>query len=72
MNSESIAKKIQSSEHDEYNKSEFTEIKKIEYRMNNLIDPFDRSNRLKKVMIDNSFPEHLLSNQDYYSKWILK
>jgi len=72
MNSESIAKKIQSSEHDEYNKSDFTEIKKIEYRINNLIDPFDRSNKLKKVMIDNSFPEHLLSNLDYYSRWILK
>ena len=69
---ENIAKKIKSSEHNEFNKSTFTQIKKIEYRMNNLIDPFDRSNKLKRVNIDESFPEYLIKNQDFYSEWILK
>lgn len=72
MDSENIAKKIKSSEHNEFNTSAFTQTKKIKYRMNNLIDPFDRSNRLKKVNIDESFPEYLFKNQDYYSEWILK
>ena len=72
MNAENIAKKIKSSEHNEFNKSTFTQIKKIEYRINNLIDPFDRSNRLKRVNIDESFPKYLIKNQDYYSEWILK
>ena len=72
MNAENIAKKIKSSEHSEFNRSNFTQIKKIEYRMNNLIDPFDRSNKLKRVNIDESFPEYLIKNQDFYSEWILK
>ncbi len=72
MSAENIAKKIKSSEHDEFNKSAFTQIKNIEYRINNLIDPFDRSNRLKRVNIDESFPDYLIKNQDYYSEWILK
>ena len=56
----------------EFNKEEFTNISKIKFRIENLIDPFERKNKLTKVKINESFPNFLVNNQDYYSDWILK
>ena len=60
MTYEKIAEKIKSSEHSEYNKHEFTDIEKIKYRVENLIDPFDRKFNLRKIKIDDTFPDELL------------
>ena len=59
MTYEKIAEKIKSSEHSEYNKHEFTDIEKIKYRVENLIDPFDRKFNLRKIKIDDTFPDEL-------------
>lgn len=72
MTYEKIAEKIKSSEHSEYNKNEFTDIKKIKYRVENLIDPFDRKFNLRKIKIDDTFPNELFRNQDKYKKWIVE
>ena len=64
--------KIKSSEHSEYNKHEFTDIEKIKYRVENLIDPFDRKFNLRKIKIDDTFPDELFINQDKYKKWIIE
>ena len=71
MNYQKIAQKIKSSEHFEFNKSNFTDLDKIKYRVENLIDPFDRNFRLKKINIDDSYPAQIINNIEYYKNWIL-
>lgn len=71
MNYSKIADKIKSSEHSEFNKDDFTNLKKIKNRVENLIDPFERKYKLKKINIDNSFPKELILNKHLYKDWIL-
>ena len=66
-----ISKKIEDMAHTEFNKDNFKNKKKIRENIDNLIDPFDRNLRLKKVKIDDSYPEYLLKNLDLYKDWIL-
>ena len=72
MNYEKISNKIKSSEHSEFNKSNFTNIDNIKYRVENLIDPFDRNYKLTKTRIDETYPKYIFNNQEYYKNWILK
>jgi beta-1,4-mannosyl-glycoprotein beta-1,4-N-acetylglucosaminyltransferase len=71
MKPEEISKKIENMAHTEFNKEKFKNLKKIEDNINNLIDPFNRNLRLKKVKIDNNYPEYLLQNIEIYKDWIL-
>ena len=66
-----IAQKIRSSEHSEFNKNSFTNIDNIKKRVENLIDPFERNYKLKKVNIDDSFPKELVLNKNLYKDWIV-
>ena len=72
MDYQKISQKIKSSEHSEYNKVDFTNIDNIKNRVENLIDPFDRNYKLKKIKIDKTYPKYILANQEYYKDWILK
>ena len=72
MDFQKISDKIRSSEHSEFNKSNFTDINNIQFRVENLIDPFDRNYKLKKIMIDDTYPKYIFNNQEYYTNWILK
>lgn len=72
MSYEKIADKIKSSEHKEFNKNIFTDIEMIKYRVENLIDPFDRNFILQKKIIDKEFPDEIFNNQEKYKNWILK
>jgi len=72
MDYQKISQKIKSSEHSEYNKADFTNIDNIKNRVENLIDPFDRNYKLKKIKIDKTYPKYILANQEYYKDWILK
>ena len=71
MTPSEISQKIENMAHTEFNKEQFKNINKIEENINNLIDPFDRNLRLKKVKIDNNYPEYLLQNIEIYKDWIL-
>ncbi len=71
MTPEEISKKIENMAHTEFNKEKFKNVDKIKDNINNLIDPFDRNLRLKKVKIDNNYPEYLLQNINIYKDWIL-
>ena len=68
---ERIAKKIKSYSHSEYNKPEFTDLKKIEERIKNRIDIFDRNYKYEKVDLDSTFPKYILNNLDKYQDWII-
>ena len=68
---ERIAKKIKSYSHSEYNKPEFTDLKKIEERIKNRVDIFDRNYKYEKVDLDSTFPKYILNNLDKYQDWII-
>ena len=71
MTPKEIAKKIENMAHTEFNKEQFKDIDKIKANIENLIDPFDRNFRLKKIKIDDSYPKYLLQNIELYKDWIL-
>ena len=71
MTPDEISKKINDMAHTEFNKEEFKNLDKIRENINNLIDPFNRNLRLKKVELDNSYPNYLLKNVELYKDWIL-
>ena len=66
-----IASKIKSYVHSEYDKSKFTDIEEINKRIENNIDPYDRKKALKKIQIDETFPDFILQNQEKLKKFIL-
>tara|TARA_B100000965_G_C19583330_1_gene754564 strand:+ start:1685 stop:2488 length:804 start_codon:yes stop_codon:yes gene_type:complete len=67
----SIAEKIKSYSHGEYNTKKLTDVKSIEYKIKNNLDIFDRGYDLKKVLIDGSFPEYISNNKDKLANWII-
>ena len=70
-NPKGISKKIQSYSHSEYNKSIYTDEKKIAERINNKIDIFDRNFKYEKIDIDDTFPKYILENINKYKDWII-
>ncbi len=72
MTPDEILNKIENMAHTEFNKEKFKNIEKIKENISNLIDPFDRNLRLKKVNIDHNYPEYLIQNLNIYKDWILK
>ena len=71
-NPKGISKKIQSYSHSEYNKSIYTDEKKIAERINNRIDIFDRNFKYEKIDIDDTFPKYILENLNKYKNWIIQ
>ncbi len=57
--------------HQEFYKDEFINEKKIEDRINNKKDLFDRKINYEKVLIDNSFPEYVFNNKSMFKDWII-
>ena len=45
--------------------------KKIEKRINDKIDIFDRNFKYKKIDLDDTFPKYVLNNLDKYKNWII-
>ena len=66
-----LVKKISSSCHGEFNQPDFKDEKLIREKIEKLEDIFDRSIKYKKILIDNSFPQYLISNEKNYLNWIL-
>ena len=65
-----ILNKIKSFSHGEYNNKNINE-KNIEEKILNSEDIFGRDIKLKKINIDNTYPEYILRNKDKYSDWII-
>lgn len=72
MDYEKISQKIKSSEHTEFDQKHYTDIEKIKFRVENLLDPFDRNYKFKKKNINDEFPKEIFNNQEKYKDWILK
>jgi len=69
---EGIANKIRSYSHSEYNKFEFTDKQKIEERIKNKIDIFNRDFKYQRINLDEVFPKHILDNVNKYKNWIVE
>ena len=66
-----IANKIKSFSHGEYNKIEFTDEIKIEEKIMLNEDIFGRGFKLKKINVDETFPEYIHKNKIYFKDWII-
>ena len=66
-----ISKKIKSYSHSEFNKPEFTDEKKIEERIKNRVDIFDRDYKYEKMELDDTFPKYVLENINKFQNWIV-
>ena len=67
---EQILEKIKSFSHGEFN-NEKINLKNIEKKIIENKDIFERGFKLKKVELDNSFPNYITNNKEKFSKWIL-
>ena len=65
-----IINKIKSYSHGEFDNNEISE-NKIEEKILKNQDIFNRGHSLKKIDIDNTYPEYILKNKTKLSKWIL-
>ena len=65
-----ILEKIRSFSHGEYNNDNLSE-KSIQKKILSNEDIFGRGIKLKKLEIDNTFPEYITQNIDKYSDWII-
>ena len=66
-----IALKIKSYSHGEFNKNKFVDEEKIKEKIANNEDIFDRGFELKKVTIDESYPDFIQENKSKLEDWIL-
>ena len=65
-----ILSKIKSFSHGEFDTKNI-DVKKIENKILNNEDIFDRGNVLKRINLDETFPNFVLDNKDKFSKWII-
>jgi beta-1,4-mannosyl-glycoprotein beta-1,4-N-acetylglucosaminyltransferase len=70
--SEKIAEKIRAYAHQDLNLPEYSSIEKIEERLENLTDVFDRGIGYHIVDIDDSYPDYIINNQEKLKKYIIK
>ena len=68
---ENIIKKIKSFSHGEFNKKDFVDKKKIEEKIKNNEDIFDRGFNLKKITIDTTYPKYIQKNKEKLKEWIV-
>ena len=66
-----IVKKIKSYSHGEFNTEENTNENNIEKKIRNNQDIFGRGFSLKKIVIDESFPDYILRNTEKFKDWII-
>jgi len=69
--SQDIAKKIKSYSHGEFNTVDNINEEKINQKIKDNIDIFDRGFKLEKITIDRSFPDYIVNNKTLLKDWII-
>jgi len=67
-----IVKKITVYSHQEFNREDIVNEKKIEERIKNKVDIFERNFTYKKIDMDQSYPDYILKNLNKFEDWIVK
>ena len=70
-NPASIKEKIISYSHQEFNKKEFIDEENIEKKIRNGEDLFNRNIKYKAITVDETFPEYIFRNKEYFKNWIV-
>ena len=65
-----ISNKIKSFAHGEFNKEHLVNVVNIKEKIEKGEDVFDRGFKIKKINIDESFPNYIFQNQDILKDWI--
>ena len=68
---ENISKKIKSFAHGEFNVKEFSDEEKIQIKIKNNEDIFERGYKIKKIEIDESYPKYIIDNKEKLKEWII-
>tara|TARA_Y100000591_G_scaffold317566_1_gene327419 strand:- start:626 stop:1435 length:810 start_codon:yes stop_codon:yes gene_type:complete len=71
MEPESISLKLKTFAHSEFSGEKFSDVEKIRYKIDQKIDLFNRGHQYKKIELDRTFPEYLISNYEKYKSYIL-
>ncbi len=66
-----IRQKIISYSHQEFNKEEFINEKNIEKKINEGKDLFNRNIKYQAIKVDETFPEYIYKNKNYFKNWII-
>ena len=66
-----ISNKIKSYSHGEFNTEDNIDIEKINHKISNNLDIFNRGYELKKITIDDSFPDYIFENKTLLKNWIV-
>jgi beta-1,4-mannosyl-glycoprotein beta-1,4-N-acetylglucosaminyltransferase len=67
---EEISTKLKTFAHTEFNKEEYTNIKKIKDNIDNFKDLFNRGHTYQKIEIDKNFPKYIFENKEQLKEWI--
>jgi len=71
QNPENISKKIKSFAHGEFHKKHLVDEKNIQLKIEKGEDVFDRGYKIRKVELDESFPDYVLKNKESLKNWIV-
>ena len=71
MDPNTISLKLKTFAHSEFNHEKYTNPEIIKAKIEKRIDLFGRGHQYKKVNLDSSFPEFILSNNEKYKSFIL-
>ena len=71
MSPEEISVKLKTFAHSEFSSPNFSDVNIIRNKIRDKVDLFNRGHKYLKVDIDNTFPEYIIVNKDYYQKWLV-
>ena len=72
LSPEAISLKLKTFAHSEFSENRYSDPKIIKSKIENRMDLFERGHQYKQVILDNTFPEYLISNYDRYKNYILE
>ena len=70
LNAEEISLKLKTFAHTEFASEKFSSIKKINQKIKNKIDLFERGHKYEVIKLDDIFPKYLLRNIEKFKNFI--
>ena len=71
MSPELISLKLRTFAHSEFSEKKFSDTNIIKSKIEKKVDLFERGHKYNKIILDQTFPEYLIQNQEKYKAYIL-
>ena len=71
MSPELISLKLRTFAHSEFSEKKFSDTSIIKSKIEKKVDLFERGHKYNKIILDQTFPEYLIQNQEKYKAYIL-